>query len=125
LEAYLDDNGNKIPNQTMLEVNALYFGESFGTNSADEWAVFDATTYRLREVSLMYALPKSLLAKTPFGNITIGFTGRNLWYRATGFPADLNYDPETNQFGSVNQQGIEYSQTPSAKRYSFNLRITL
>jgi hypothetical protein len=105
-------------------MNDLYFGESFAVNAANEWSVFDATTYRLREASLMYALPKSLLSKTPFGAISVGFTGRNLWYYAPGFPHDLNYDPETNQFGATNQQGIEYSTTPSAKRYSFNLRVT-
>lgn len=124
LKPYLDDNGNTIANQTMVETNDLYFGESFAVNAADEWSVFDATTYRLREASLMYALPKGLLSKTPFGAVSIGFTGRNLWYYSPGFPRDLNYDPETNQFGATNQQGIEYSTTPSARRYSVNLRVT-
>lgn len=122
---YLDDNGNKIPNQTMIEMNALYFGETFAVNGADEWSVFDATTYRLREASIYYTLPKMLLAKTPFGAITVGFTGRNLWFSAPNFPKDLNYDPETNQFGARNKQGIEYSTTPSARRFSFNIRLTL
>jgi TonB-linked SusC/RagA family outer membrane protein len=122
---YLDDQGNTIPNQTMVEVNSLFFGESFGVNSADEWAVFDATTYRLREASLTYTLPKSLLEKTPFGSVSVGFTGRNLWFSAPNFPKDLNYDPETNQFGNTNQQGIEYSTTPSARRYAFTLRVSL
>lgn len=125
LQPYLDDSGNKIPNQTLIEYNALYFGESFGVNAADEWSVFDATTYRLREASIFYSLPKTLLSKTPFGAVSIGLTGRNLWFSAPNFPKDVNYDPETNQFGSRNNQGIEYSTTPSARRFSFNLRFTL
>jgi TonB-linked SusC/RagA family outer membrane protein len=121
---YLDDAGNKIPNQTMIEVNSLYFGETFGTGGADEWSVFDATTYRLREASIVYAFPKTLLQRTPFGAMTIGVTGRNLWNYSPNFPKDLNYDPETNQFGSRNGQGIEYSTTPSARRFAVTLRAT-
>src|SRR5690606_8724709 len=53
----LYDNGNKIPNQTRVTVNDLYFspaptlGQTFGINTATEWAVYDATVYRLRVVS--------------------------------------------------------------------------
>ncbi|MBA4053653.1 MAG: SusC/RagA family TonB-linked outer membrane protein, partial [Marivirga sp.] len=64
-EPVLDDEGNKIPNTIQVETNDLYFGRTFGTNSADEWSVFDGTTFRLREVALGYTLPKTLLAKTP------------------------------------------------------------
>jgi TonB-linked SusC/RagA family outer membrane protein len=124
LQPYLDDNGNKIPNQTMIEVNSLYFGESFAVNAADEWSVFDATTYRLREASISYTFPKSLLSRTPFGSVSLGLTGRNLWNYSPNFPKDLNYDPETNQFGARNVQGIEYSTTPSARRYAVTLRAT-
>ncbi len=123
-EPFLDDSGNKIPNQTMIEVNSLFFGESFGVNAADEWSVFDATTYRLREASVSYTFPKSMLAKLPFGSVTLGVTGRNLWNYSPYFPKDLNYDPETNQFGARNVQGIEYSTTPSARRYAVTLRAT-
>jgi len=123
-EPYLDDAGNKIPNQTMIEVNSLFFGESFGVAGADEWSVFDATTYRLREASIVYTFPSSLLQKTPFGAVSLGLTGRNLWNYSPNFPKDLNYDPETNQFGARNGQGIEYSTTPSARRFALTLRAT-
>lgn len=123
-EPYLDEGGNKIPNQTMIEVNSLFFGETFGTNAADEWSVFDATTYRLREASVSYRVPKQLLERTPFGAISIGVTGRNLWNYSPNFPKDLNYDPETNQFGARNVQGIEYSTTPSARRFAVTVRAT-
>lgn len=123
-QPYLDDAGNKIPNQTMIETNSLYFGETFAVNAADEWSVFDATTYRLRETSIVYTFPKSLLERTPFGFVSIGLTGRNLWNYSPNFPKDMNYDPETNQFGARNGQGIEYSTTPSARRFAVTLRAT-
>jgi hypothetical protein len=56
-EALLDENGNKIQNQTMIELNDLYFGSTFGSNAQDEWLVFDATVIRLREISLGYTIP--------------------------------------------------------------------
>jgi TonB-linked SusC/RagA family outer membrane protein len=119
------ENGEKIPNQTMVEVNDLYFGNTFAIAGApDEWGVYDATVFRLREVSLGYDFPRSLIDNTPFGKITLSFTGRNLWYIAPNFPNDMNFDPEINQYGATNKQGIEYSATPSVKRYAVNLRVT-
>ncbi len=120
----LDGEGNKIPNTIQVEMNDLYFGETFGTNSADEWSVFDATVFRLQEVSLGYTLPKTLLAKTPFGSATITFTGRNLWYKAPNVPKHSHFDPETSTFGANNAQGFEFDNVPSVRRMGVNLRFT-
>jgi TonB-linked SusC/RagA family outer membrane protein len=123
-EPILDESGNKIPNDIQVEVNDLYFGETFAVNSADEWNVFDATVYRLREVSLGYMLPQTLLAKTPFGSATITLTGRNLWYKAPNTPEHSNFDPETSTFGTQNAQGFEFDNVPSVRRYGVNVRLT-
>jgi len=123
-EPLRNENGEKIPNQTMVEVNTLWFGETFAINSANEWNVFDGTVFRLRQVNLGYDFPKSLLDPTPFGSATISLTGRNLWYKAPNFPEYTNFDPEVNQFGATNKQGIEWSATPSVKRYAVNLKVT-
>jgi TonB-linked SusC/RagA family outer membrane protein len=124
LEPERDDNGNKIPNNIMIETNDLYFGNSFATNGNDEWAVWDATTIRLREVTLGYEVPKGWLGKTPFGTARLSLTGRNLWYNAPNFPKASNFDPETSTFGNQNFQGFEYSTAPSVRRYGINLRLT-
>jgi len=123
-EPILDESGKKIPNTIQVETNDLYFGETFGTNSADEWSIFDGTTFRLREVSLGYTLPKTLLAKTPFGSVVITLTGRNLWYLAPNFPKYSKFDPETSTFGTSNAQGFEFDNVPSVRRYGVNLRLT-
>ena len=123
-EPIKNDAGEEIPNQTMVEVNTLWFGETFAINSANEWNVFDGTVYRLRELTLAYDLPKSLLEKTPFGRASISLTGRNLWYYAPNVPKYTNFDPEVNQFSNSNIQGIEYSATPTTKRYAVNLSVT-
>jgi TonB-linked SusC/RagA family outer membrane protein len=123
-EPLLDESGNKIPNDIQIEVNDLYFGETFAVNSADEWNVFDATVYRLREVSIGYTLPKALLSKTPFGSASVTLTGRNLWYKAPNTPEYSNFDPETSTFGTQNAQGFEFDNVPSVRRFGVNVRLT-
>jgi len=124
LQPVLNEGGQKIPNTIQVEMNDLYFGETFGTNSADEWSVFDATVFRLQEVSLGYTLPKNILSKTPFGSVTITATGRNLWYKAPNMPKHSKFDPETSTFGANNAQGFEFDNVPSVRRMGINLRFT-
>ena len=50
-----------LPNVTQVTVNDLYFGESFAINSAGYYNVYDATTVRLREVSIGYEFPEKYL----------------------------------------------------------------
>lgn len=120
----LGSDGKKIPNNIQIEMNDVYFGNTFAVNAADEWSVYDATTIRLREVSLGYELPKALMKRTPFGSARISITGRNLWYKAPNFPKYTNFDPETSTFGALNIQGFEYSTAPSVRRLGINLRLT-
>ena len=59
-----DASGNKIPNIIQLQENTLWFASAstaptFAMNSVDEFATFDATVFRLSEVSLGYDVPKS------------------------------------------------------------------
>lgn len=120
-------DGHEIKNTTQVILNDVYFqtaGGSYGINSADEASIFDATVIRLSEVSLGYQLPKALLAKTPFGSVSLTLTGRNLWYNAPNFPKHSHFDPEANSFGAQNYTGLEYNAAPSAKRYGINLRVT-
>ena len=123
-EPIRDGEGNKIENGTMIEVNSVYFGETFGINSADEWNIFDATVIRIREVSLGYSLPASLLENTPLGGVRVNVIGRNLWYNAPNFPPASNFDPETSTFGNTNAQGFEFTTAPSLRRIGVNLNIT-
>jgi len=126
----LDASGNKIPNTVGLTQNDLWFspdptiGQTFAINTASEWNVYDATVYRLREITLGYAIPKNLYKKLPIGSINVSVTGRNLWYLAPNVPKYTRFDPEVNSYGSGSAQGIELSAAPTAKRYGFNLSVT-
>ncbi len=128
LEPILDGDGNTITNNKQVSVNDLYFyaggpNTSFAINSAGEFQVYDATVFRLREITLGYDLPASIFAKTPLKGINISFTARNVWYFAPNIPQYTNYDPEVSTYGATNVQGVEYSGAPSTKRYGVNLRI--
>ncbi len=117
-------NGKTVPNQTRINTNDLYFGESFGSNSASEWNTYDATVYRIREVTLGYDVPKKVFTRLPIGSMTVSISGRNLWYLAPNFPKHINYDPEVNSFGSTTTQGIELSTAPTTRRFGINLNVT-
>jgi TonB-linked SusC/RagA family outer membrane protein len=121
-------NGKKVVNQTVITGNDLFFSSggpsgSFAINSATEWQVFDATVYRLREVTLGYDIPKSVYKKLPISSISVSLTGRNLWHEAPNMPRYTNFDPEVNSFGATAVQGIELSAAPTTRRYGFNLQI--
>lgn len=124
----LDDAGNKIANTIQVTTNDLFFAaggpQSFGINGADEASVYDGTVIRLRELSLGYNLPTSILDKTPFGSATISLSGRNLWHFAPNVPHSTNFDPEVNGFGATNTQGIEFAAAPQSRRYGVNLKFT-
>lgn len=123
-EPLRNEAGEKTANTTMVEINTLYFGNTFGINGQDEWNVWDATVIRLREVALSYQFPASLLEKTPFGSARLSITGRNLWYNAPNFPPGSNFDPEVSTFGASNAQGLEFTSSPSVRRFGFNLNVT-
>ena len=124
----LDGDGNQIPNTTQLSMNELYFspagGNTFGINSVDEASIYDGTVFRLREVSLTYDVPSSVLKKTAFGKLSFSLIGSNLWYLAPNVPKYTNFDPETTSYGSTTLQGIETSAAPTARRFGFKVNLT-
>ncbi len=121
--------GKTVPNQTRISTNDLYFSTSsiaasFAINGIQEYQVFDATVYRLRELTLGYDVPKSIVNKLKLGGIVFSVSGRNLWFLAPNVPKYTNYDPEANSLGSGTLQGVELSAAPTTKRVGVNLNIT-
>lgn len=127
LQPLLGGDGQPIPNNIQVMENNLWFqaaGGSLAINAPNEFSVWDGTVIRLREVSLGYTIPKTFLAKTPFGSATLSLSGRNLWFNAPNFPKASNFDPEVNTFGNTNTQGIDFFTAPSVRRYGVNLQVT-
>ena len=112
-----NSNGSFQPNNIQLPAQT-YWGALGGL--ASEGAVYDATVYRLREVALNYTLPKTILGKTPFGSVSVGVSGRNLYFFAPGFTSD----PEINTQGAGNIQGLDLNGPPNTRNIGGNLRLT-
>ncbi len=124
LKPLRDARGNEIPNNVGITVADYYFASGFGPGGVTEGTIFDATVFRIREASLGYDLPKTLLKGTPFGSATISFSGRNLWYKAPNFPKYMNFDPEVSSGGAGNGQGYDNLTVPTTRRFGANLRFT-
>jgi hypothetical protein len=120
--------GKTVPNQTRVTTNDLFFtqgtGASFATNGAFEYAVFDGTVYRLREVVLGYSLPTKWVSKLKLTAVTLSLSGRNLWFLAPNVPKYTHFDPDINSVVGSGTQGVETGGAPSTKRYGINLNVT-
>ncbi|MEO5593443.1 MAG: SusC/RagA family TonB-linked outer membrane protein [Chitinophagaceae bacterium] len=109
-------------NDIQTTASDAYFNTYLNTDEKD---IFDATLIRLRELSLSYILPTSVLKKTPFGGISFTLSGQNLWYNAPNMPKYTRFDPETTSLGVGNStSGFEYLTGPSSRRIGASLRIT-
>jgi TonB-linked SusC/RagA family outer membrane protein len=88
----------------------------YSVNSADVW--------KIRELSLTYDVPSSVLgfAKDAIAGVRIGFVGRNLFMF---LPKNNIYtDPEFNS-GTGNAVGYSTSsQTPATRSYGLNVTLT-
>lgn len=121
--------GKTVPNQTRITTNDLYFSggggsATFGSNASDEYNIWDATVYRLRDLTLGYDFPKTLASKLGLSGVRFSISGHNLWYLAPNVPKHTNFDPEVSSYGSTNIQGIELSAAPTTRRVGLNLNLT-
>jgi TonB-linked SusC/RagA family outer membrane protein len=90
---------------------------------ASENFVTNAAFWKIREVSLSYSIPTSLLAKTKIlKKVDISLVGRNL---LTLLPkSNLYTDPEFN-LGTGNSVGVNsINITPPTRTYGFNIDLT-
>lgn len=124
-EPIIGDDGNPVRNTIPITAFDSHFSNGWGAYGSDEVNIYDGTVIRLREVSLGYSVPKSFLAKTPFGSASISVSGRNLWFKAPNVLEGLNLDPEVlGETADSNVQGFEYGSAPTVRRYGVNLTLT-
>ncbi|MGB7394919.1 MAG: SusC/RagA family TonB-linked outer membrane protein [Pricia sp.] len=113
---------NYVPNDIQINNSDFYFSNvAFGP---DELQVYDGTILRLREISLGYSIPKKLLEKTPFGTMSLTFSGQNLWFKSFGVPESTNFDTDAQGLGVGNGLGFEFLNGPSAKQYGMSFKVT-
>ncbi len=97
----------------------------FWTNQSsvpDAAHIIDGSYIKLREASISYRVPKSLLSRTPFGDASIGFFGNNLWIHTP--KENMFADPEVNSGGAGNEQGFDFTAQPSLRNFGVNLKVS-
>ncbi len=109
------------PNTTQISAANYFFDNYFFT---DEAITFDGSTIRLREASLSYNLPTSVLKNSPFKRAALSLSANNIWFRALNFPKYVNFDTDVLSTGVGNAQGFDYLTGPSARRYGATLNLT-
>ncbi|UYZ59230.1 SusC/RagA family TonB-linked outer membrane protein [Hymenobacter latericus] len=84
--------------------------------------VYDAGFVKLREVSLSYSLPKTLLAKFgPVRGIDLSLVGRNLWIIHKNLP---DADPEDALSSGNAGQGYQVGSYPNTRQIGGNIRFS-
>jgi TonB-linked SusC/RagA family outer membrane protein len=90
-----------------------YISRYYGTDVADR---ISRTFVKLREVVITYNLPQQLLNGTFIKQANISFVGRNLLYFAERSDIDIEQYPGNNGYSGL--------QTPTTRRFGFNLNIS-
>jgi TonB-linked SusC/RagA family outer membrane protein len=104
------------PNNTFYQIPYNSYGDVIWNFSSSR--VYDATNFKLREVSLTYTLPNSLTSKIKINNVNLSFIGRNLFqWNASG----RHEDPESAFTGVGVNQGVLRATLPSIRSVGFRL----
>lgn len=115
-----DDAGNVIGYK---KLDKLYTpsGYEYCRSNINEFAIFDSSYIKIREISLGYSLPAKLLKKTPLGSVRLAFVTRNpvTLYKKT--PRGI--DPESAATTGTGR-GIENGSLPPITTFGFDLKIT-
>jgi hypothetical protein len=97
------------------------FYRSYHRNISENF-VKDASFIKLRNASLSYALPKTLLQKTPFQSVSLSATVNNVMLWSPW----INFDPESFSAGAGgNATGFSGLGYPAVMSTLFSLNLTL
>ncbi len=111
-------NGAYVPNTDVTYIKQDLY--TSGVNPGVD--VIDASFVKLRSAALSYSFTKNQLRGTPFGGVTIGLYGNNLFL----WTAKENKfaDPEINSSGAGNSQGFDFTAQPSVRNYGVNVKVS-
>lgn len=84
--------------------------------------IYDATSVRLRTLSLGYNFSKKHLERIGIQSLKCSFTANNLWLIYTGVPG---IDPESVSGTGTNVTALEFGAPPTTRSLTFNITIGL
>lgn len=74
---------------------------------------------RLKDITVSYSLPKSIVDKIKFDNIRLYLSGQNIWTYSPLFKVTKNLDPAS--IGATGNTGMTY---PMLKTYTIGINVT-
>jgi hypothetical protein len=117
-----DDDGNPVGGEVNTE--AFYTSDVYSAlgyvYAPNAFHIYDASFVKLRELTLTYSIPNSVLGSVVKG-IDISLIGRNLWIISKKSPYS---DPEA-ALSAGNDLGNQSGAYPAVKEIGFNISLTL
>lgn len=111
---------NPTTKEAVTKVDAAtWYGTVAGRDGASGEYLYDATVVRLREASLAYNIPSSVLGHGFVKNIRVSLIGRNLWYISKKAP----YDPEITMSTGNGLSGVDVFSLPATRSYGLSLNV--
>lgn len=109
LNAWTPEN----PNSNIPRINSSDPNGNFGTTS--DWYVEDGSYLRMKNVTLGYTVPKTILNRYGIGQVRLYVTGNNL----LTFTKYKGFDPEVG----LDERGIDKGRYPQAKNVTVGLNV--
>lgn len=113
-----DGNGGYTVNTTPVSQQSYWTTVAGGNTGICEANLYDATNIRLRNIALNYSFPSSLLKKTFFQQVKMGFSINNVWMISSKMNG---LDPESVFVSTSNVTGWENGSAPTSRSYLFNV----
>ncbi|HEY6901371.1 MAG TPA: TonB-dependent receptor, partial [Puia sp.] len=110
--------GKYIPNN--IQIPAQTYWQALG-GLQSEFNVYDATTLRLRTLSLGYDLPARLTKAAKLNYVRLSVFANNVWH----YSPNAFFDPEVNTQGAGNIRGLDLQGSPNATTVGASLRVSL
>lgn len=86
-----------------------------------DWFIYDASYAKLREMTIGYNVPSTLLRKSPLRTISVALVGRNLLTLFKNTPKGI--DPQATA-STGNAQGIEAGFSLPTAYYGFDIKVS-
>ncbi|WP_221390177.1 SusC/RagA family TonB-linked outer membrane protein [Dyadobacter sp. NIV53] len=106
------------PNNTFYDFPYNAYGDVIWDFTSTR--TYDATNFKMREISVAYTLPPALTKMYKLNNVTLALVGRNVFqWNKSG----RHEDPESAFSGVGSSQGVLRATLPSIRSYGFKLSL--
>jgi outer membrane receptor protein involved in Fe transport len=118
---FINPGVNPDGTKNKTRISAVNFGSFGDIRVPDKAFSYDASYVKLREVSLSYSLPSSILGKSIVKGIDLSIVGSNLWIISKHLPYA---DPESGLGAGSNLLGYSTGSLPTTRDIGFNIKFT-